>query len=285
MAYWSFKQSEQDRYRDQVGRIYIYTNLHSQKVASGDEFVCLSKMKGQYAFSGHGAIEAVKRRKPRQSEQTSPGVKIIYTAVLCDYVEYSPPIDVRKRTHAGKQNRETLGISDFNKAGFSPSVASLARPMFERIVNFAYTTSVEIPSDDAWEHEVSDKWTSVKRRDRQEKFRQAVIRRQGHRCAICGTTLKEVLEVAHISSYARDSKNRANPANGIVMCAFCHKAFDKGIINLREDGEVTITSDVELDSVARAHISGLAKEKRLELMRGVDPELLRGRSARTADRG
>jgi len=154
--------------------------------------------------------------------------------------------------------------------------------VYERIVNLVYSTSVEYPPDDEWEHEVSDKWSPAKRRDRQERFRKAVLRRQGHQCAICGTTVKEVLEVAHISSYARDPKNRANPANGIVLCAFCHRAYDKGIICLNEDGDVTAAAGAELDGVLQIHLGGLTKAQRIELMRGVEPALLRDRLTSTA---
>ena len=83
-----------------------------------------------------------------------------------------------------------------------------------RTDNKTYRCLVELnPSNYA----IPDAWSLIRARHSLEQFREAVLRRQDYRCAICGTTLREVLEVAHISSYATDITNRANPANGIAL--------------------------------------------------------------------
>lgn len=229
MTCWLLKQSDQTRYLDIPGRIHIYNNTHSLHVAPGDRFIYLDKRTSKYAFNGHGVIDKVESRDPEISEQTHPRIKRIYTASLADYVEYARPIDMRYNSVGGRRNRSLLGIADFNHMGWSASVARIDGPMFDRIVDFAYSGSIFFEESDAQEYEISDRWSSTKIRYRRERFRNAVIARQGAICAICGTTLKAVLEVAHISPYATDPSNRANPANGIVMCVFCHRAFDQNV--------------------------------------------------------
>ena len=110
-----------------------------------------------------------------------------------------------------------------------------------------------------------------------ERFRQTVLLRQGFACAICGTTLGEVLDVAHISRYSTDVNNRANPANGIGLCAFCHRAFDGGVFRLSENGDVSMVDGRDPDPVALAHLSSLSADARLKLLDGIDTELLRHR--------
>ena len=288
MACWLFKQSEQSQYGDHPGEVYVYNNTHSRRVSVGDEFIYLDKRAGKYAFNGHGVIQDIESRGAVQSDRLNPRVKTIFTAILCDYIAYDVPLDVRRRSVVGSENRTKLGISDFNRHGWSSSVARIDQPLFDKIVDLAYVDSIKIKSPGRLEYEVSDKWSDVKRRDSQERFRAAVIGLQGQLCAICGTTLEEVLEVAHISSYATDAINRANPANGIVMCTFCHRAFDRAVFRLDDDGNVTMLGNYatmmdrpESDAVVKAHFPGLPAGERLELIGHVDFGLLRQRSAET----
>ena len=83
--------------------------------------------------------------------------------------------------------------------------------------------------------------------------------------------------MAHISRYSTDVKNRANPANGIGLCAFCHRAFDGGVFRLSENGVVSMGDGRDADPVALAHLSNLSVDTRLKLLDGIDTELLRQR--------
>ena len=74
------------------------------------------------------------------------------------------------------------------------------------------------------DYKVPDAYSLVRRRHSLERFKATVLDRQNHTCAICGTAVREVLDVAHISSYSSDTKNRANPGNGIGLCSYCHRA-------------------------------------------------------------
>ena len=126
----------------------------------------------------------------------------------------------------GKLNRSRLGIIDLNRLGWSVSIASIPQTRFEQILDFAYAKSdVSLDPLEPDDYEVPDAYSLVKRRHSLERFKAKVLDRQNHTCAICGTTIREVLDVAHISTYAGDPKNRANPANGIGTWSYCHRAF------------------------------------------------------------
>ena len=169
-----------------------------------------------------------------------------------------------------------LGITDVNLLGWSRSIAQLSTEMFENIIELAYQGDfIETSPPKSNEYEIPDAWTSVRRRHNLERFRKSVLRRQNYVCAICGTTLKQVLEVAHISSYSKDVKNRANPANGIVLCVYCHRAFDKGVFQIYEDGVVLLKDGIAPDLITEAHLSSLSTKARCELLEGIDFKLLR----------
>ncbi len=278
MTHWIFKLSEQEHYPDDPGRTYVYDNRHSIRVSVDDYFVYLDKRGGRYGFTGHGIVTNVLTSSNDTAKLQRIRIDRVYTAVLGDFIEYIKPLDIRPTSVEGRKNRSALGISDVNKLGWSRSVAQLNPGVYEQIVELAYRRRcIAIVPPDSLDYVVPDTWSYVKRRHSVERFKQTVLLRQGFACAICGTTLREVLDVAHISRYSTDVENRANPANGIGLCAYCHRAFDGGAIRLHENGVVSVSDGVDADPVALAHLSNLTAETRLLLLNGVDPELLRQR--------
>lgn len=278
MTQWIFKLSNQDLYLDEPGQRYSFDNTHSVHVTADDSFIYLDKRENLYAFTGHGLVKRVSSRTPRTPEMRHPRVNRVYAASLSDFVQYSSPLDIRANSQDGLKNRAALGIKDVNKLGWSISISRLHPAMYDHIVGLAYQLgNITIGTIDDSEYEVPDTWSPVRTRHRIEEFKKTVLSRQNYTCAICGTKIRRVLDVARISSYATDAKNRANPANGIGLCAYCHRAFDNGIFNLREDGSVLTISDIEADPIARAHLSNLSFGSRRNLIEGVDKDLLRKR--------
>ena len=283
MAYWIFKLSDQVIYPDELGVKYVYDNRHSIHVAARDSFLYLDKRGDRYSFAGHGDIGGVSSRKPTPQESVTPKVRRIYSAQLGGYVGYSSPLDIRSNSAQGKLNRSRLGIIDVNRLGWSVSIASIPQTRFEQILDLAYAESgVSLDPLEPDDYEVPDACSLVRRRHSLERFKATVLDRQNHTCAICGTAVREVLDVAHISSYSSDTKNRANPGNGIGLCSYCHRAFDKGVFVVGEDGCVRSTRDIGSDAIAKAHISGLSSWDRVKLLAGIDKKFLRKRSERSA---
>ena len=77
---------------------------------------------------------------------------------------------------------------------------------------------------------IEDSFTYAKKRALSAAFREAVLARHVATCIVRGITVEEMLEAAHISPYSTDKENRANPANGLCLCTFCHRAFDRGCV-------------------------------------------------------
>ena len=278
MTFWIFKQSEQEQYPDEPGQRYVYDNRHSVRVTAGDSFVYLDKSSGDYGFTGHGTVTRVLMKATGPAEPGQPMISRIYTAQLGDFVQYARSLDIRPASVEGKRNRASLGITDVNKLGWSRSIAQIGPNMFASIVELAYQRDcIAIVPPDAPDYAVPDAWSFVRRRHSVERFKETVLLRQGFTCAICGTTLREVLDVAHISRYSTDVKNRANPANGIGLCAYCHRAFDGGVFQLYENGVVSVADGLGTDPVALAHLSNLSVEARLKLLDSIDTDLLRQR--------
>ena len=280
MTFWIFKQSEQEQYPDEPGRTYVYDNRHSVRVAAGDSFVYFDKRTRGYGFTGHGTVTRVLMQASGSAGASQSKISRIYTAELGDFVQYARPLDIRPASVEGKRNRASLGITDVNNLGWSRSIAQISFDMYSSIVELAYRRHcITIAPPDAQDYAVPDAWSFARRRQSIERFKETVLARQGFACAICGTTLREVLDVAHISRYSTDVKNRANPANGIGLCAYCHRAFDGGVFRLHETGVVSVAEGSDLDSVALAHVSSLSAEARLDLLSGIDTELLRERQS------
>lgn len=278
MTYWIFKLSEQEQYPDEPSRTYVYDNRHSVRVDAGDSFVYLDKRTGGYGFSGHGTVTRVLEKACGSGGPSQPKINRIFTAELDDFVQYDLPLDIRSTSVKGKRNRASLGITNVNKLGWSRSIAQVSPDMYSSIVGLAYRHDrIDVAPPDAQDYAICDTWSFVRRRHSVERFKKTVLVRQGFACAICGTTLREVLDVAHISRYSTDVQNRANPANGIDLCAYCHRAFDGGVFQLYENGVVSLAEGLDLDPMACAHLSSLSPEERLKLLNGVDVELLRKR--------
>jgi predicted restriction endonuclease len=70
----------------------------------------------------------------------------------------------------------------------------------------------------------------IRARRVQSFFRAAVMTSYGHRCAISGLALPELLVSSHIIPWSVSVERRADPTNGICLNALFDRAFDRGFI-------------------------------------------------------
>lgn len=87
---------------------------------------------------------------------------------------------------------------------------------------------------------------TVTRRERigQNLFRDAVLSAYDFRCCISGLALPGLLNTSHIVPWRDDPENRLNPANGLCLSALHDRAFDKGIITIRQNLTVMVAQEV-----------------------------------------
>ncbi len=85
------------------------------------------------------------------------------------------------------------------------------------------------------------------KRARDPAFRGAVLRAYERRCAVCGydgrlgnDTL--ALDAAHVRWHCEGGPDEV--ANGVCLCSFHHRTFDKGALGVNEDRRVLVSADV-----------------------------------------
>src|SRR5262249_46712978 len=78
-----------------------------------------------------------------------------------------------------------------------------------------------------FEETVEQRRVEVAARPNQQRFKFEVIARYGPACAVCGMDVREVLDAVHIAE--KHARGSDDPANGLVLCATHHRAFDRGL--------------------------------------------------------
>jgi putative restriction endonuclease len=74
----------------------------------------------------------------------------------------------------------------------------------------------------------------VQRRTGQARFRESVLDAYASRCTLCRLRHRELLDAAHIVSYAEGGTHLVT--NGMSMCKIHHAAYDLDIVGVRPDG-------------------------------------------------
>ena len=98
--------------------------------------------------------------------------------------------------------------------------------------------------------------SSPRRPRRDPDFRDAVLRAYERRCAVCDFDLRLAdasfgLDAAHIMWHSHGGPDEV--PNGLALCAFHHKAFDRGVIGLEpESGDYRVLVSNELSGQSQA---------------------------------
>lgn len=76
----------------------------------------------------------------------------------------------------------------------------------------------------------------------QHFFRRAVLSAYAGRCCITGLAHPSLLVASHIVPWRSDKNNRLNPRNGLCLSTLHDKAFDQGLITIKSDFTIKISS-------------------------------------------
>ena len=82
-------------------------------------------------------------------------------------------------------------------------------------------------------------------RIKQHFFRRAVLSSYHGRCCMSGLTEPKLLIASHIVPWSVDKTNRLNPSNGLCLSAIHDRAFDKGLITLKDDFTIMISEQIQ----------------------------------------
>jgi putative restriction endonuclease len=87
----------------------------------------------------------------------------------------------------------------------------------------------------------------VKTRVNQNIFRQIVLANYSGKCAFSGIDIPDLLVASHIIPWSKNEKERLNPENGICLSSLYDKAFDKGLIGLKQDYSIIFSERLKLN--------------------------------------
>lgn len=91
-----------------------------------------------------------------------------------------------------------------------------------------------------WEGE-STTQAMVNQRVGQDFFRRAVLANYEETCCITGIADPRLLTASHIKPWGKDSQNRHNPANGLLLSATLNRAFDRGLITVDRERRIHVS--------------------------------------------
>ena len=91
----------------------------------------------------------------------------------------------------------------------------------------------------------------------QSFFRDTILVNYNSRCAFCGLNLPLLLIASHIIPWKDSVEKRADPRNGICLCALHDKAFDKGILSIDVNFGILVSSLAKKKTVSVIHRVGL----------------------------
>ena len=107
------------------------------------------------------------------------------------------------------------------------------------------------------EHKKTETSRQVRVRLVQSFFRGAVLSGYHYSCAICSINLPALLNASHIIPWSKDKTRRADPRNGLSLCALHDRAFDRGFITLDEKHKVVVSKQVLTRNPSELHRIGL----------------------------
>ncbi len=176
------------------------------KSQPNDVFLYLDKRSYSYAFAATGIVSRISRRPPTEKDANhNAKVRAVFTAHLKDVHWFAKPLSISPSTPEGKRNRAVLGIRNVNLLGWSQSMPRINEAMYSSVLDLA-DTGKHSPAKLDKDYTVEDRWSKTKVRKTMVNFSKVVLNRHNYTCAVCGTRLRAVLEVAHLSSYSTDKK-------------------------------------------------------------------------------
>lgn len=108
----------------------------------------------------------------------------------------------------------------------------------------------------------------------QQFFRESVLASYDHRCSVCELGLSELLTASHIIPWSQNVERRADPRNGLSLCAIHDRAFDRGLIAVDDSFRVLVSDKVRIKTSIRLHLVALLEieGKRILLPKRFSPD-------------
>ena len=96
----------------------------------------------------------------------------------------------------------------------------------------------------------------VDRGNDQQIFRKILLKAYSGKCCICGLSVEELLEAAHIKPYHECTVGeKISVKNGLLLCSNHHKLFDNGILKISKEYKIIVNNIDETNESNRKFIS------------------------------
>ncbi|MGB8226971.1 MAG: HNH endonuclease [Sedimentisphaerales bacterium] len=174
---------------------------------------------------------------------------------LCNFASFDPTHKKRNVSglrHAGKGDR--LIWDEFNQDW--ERLAFESQQAFERIVGVIKTIGFEEPD---LPKGPTESLRTVRVRLVQSFFRDSVLSSYKYTCSFCNLKMTEMLCASHIIPWAKNMEKRADPRNGICLCSFHDRAFDRGLVTVDDDLRIVISNRVLKMKTSPLHDVGFIK--------------------------
>ena len=98
---------------------------------------------------------------------------------------------------------------------------------------------------------------SVRVRLVQRFFRDAVLSGYDYSCTVCQLRLPAMLNASHVIPWSVDESRRADPHNGLSLCAFHDRAFDRGFVTVDDEHRIVVSREARVTKPPKLHRVGL----------------------------
>jgi predicted restriction endonuclease len=168
---------------------------------------------------------------------------------MCNFASFDPTHrkrNVQGLKHAGKQDKIVWDE-------FSVDWASLALESQKIGDQLGIKPISVLEPEVAMEEMETEIVRTLKVRIVQRFFREAVLSSYDYQCSVCCLNLPALLNASHIIPCAKDKSQRANPRNGISMCALHDRAFDRGLFTVDEKYKIILSKELKKKKVCDFH--------------------------------
>ena len=98
-------------------------------------------------------------------------------------------------------------------------------------------------------------------------FRDATLANYEFKCAFCALNVLALLSASHIIPWKDDVKRRADPTNGLCLCALHDRAFDRGLLGLDKNHRILVSPALKTKSPSRIHQAALLEIEGAPMLR------------------
>jgi putative restriction endonuclease len=118
------------------------------------------------------------------------------------------------------------------------TIAARSEEAFDRFIGPGATLEEEVPAPPGGP---TEKLLERPMRLVQSFFRRAVLASYGYRCCFCKLDVVALLNASHIVPWNASVELRADPRNGLCLCALHDRAFDRGLVGVDATNRVVIS--------------------------------------------